>query len=269
MNNDSLPSVYFKGIKISNIDLIGVMERIDSVLVSNERGYICVNDTNNIILATKDRLMAQAVRESLISIADGTPLAWYAHSVGCRKIERISGMDLMVSFFATGNRYKHFLLGDTEQTTSRVINKAKSMNNGIQIMGHNPPFKEFDDNDNQKILEMLNMENPDIIWVSFGGGKQEKWMYSNIHKLNRGVMVGIGAAFKWYLGDIRTPPKIIQKMGMQWAFRVVPAFFRAPVKNWKKIRTGLARKIVFAAYFPWEVLRHRKSARDLLPVTRK
>ena len=155
--------------------------------------------------------LSKAINESLLSIADGAPLAWFAKLAGLKRIERVAGFDLLKGLLESPNGLKHFLLGDTEKTINQVIKKARKKNNSLSIAGYSPPFKnQFSEDDNILIFEKINNEDPDIIWVSFGGGKQEKWMHQNIHRLNRGIMAGVGAAFKFYTGNLYSPPKIIQ-----------------------------------------------------------
>ncbi len=195
----------------------------------------------------------QAINESLISIPDGTPLAWFGKLVGCNRIERIAGAELLRLMLEETHGLKHYLLGDTEETIQLVMEKAKRNNPSLLITGHSPPFKEeFDRNDTEAMLDRINKENPDIIWVCFGGPKQNKWMHQNYHLLNRGVMIGVGAAFRFYIGKIKIPPKIIQRIGMQWFFRMLD-----DPEKW--FRLGVPKRhLTLLANFPSEIVKARK-----------
>ena len=239
----------FRGVKIDNVRLENIMEIITAKI--NQKGYICVNDVRNVIIASGDRVFGNAINESLLSIADGTPLAWYGRLVGFKRIQRVAGFELMATMLESENSFKHYLLGDTEETISRVIEKARKTNANIRIVGQSPPFrKQFSEHENEMICEKINREDPDVIWVSFGGGKQEIWMHQNIDKLRRGVMVGVGAAFRFYIGDLYIPPKLFQKLGMQWVFRMIntPRAFHFYIRTFPK----------FCFYFPFEVLKGRR-----------
>ncbi len=259
MGTGKIENVYFMGVKIDNVSFADVHEKISKKLENNQKGYICLNDVGNIIGASQDRPFAEAINSSFLSLSDGTPLAWYGRLVGCREIERISGLDIMAGMIAANDGFRHFLLGDTEERIGRVIEKAREINGNIQISGYSPPFKEFDEEDNRLIMERLNRAAPDIIWVSFGGEKQEKWMFNNINKLDRGIMIGVGAAFKFLIGELKTPPRIVQKMGLQCVYRIVQCNLQDP-KHYFKITFNkiLKRKIIFVCHFPWEVLRSRR-----------
>ena len=73
-------------------------------------------------------------------------------------------------------------------------------------------------------------------------------MYQNMNRLNRGVMAGVGAAFKFYIGDLYIPPKIIQKMGMQWIFRMLdnPTF---------SVLNSLQKRMEFVIHCPFELIK--------------
>lgn len=251
--------VHYMGVRIDNIDYAGVSGKIRETLGDNGKAYICVNDVASVIMAGRDGEIFRAINSSMLSIADGTPLAWFGRLAGCGVIERISGMELMKNLFAENGGYRHYLLGDTDNTIGRVIEKARGANRGISIEGYSPPFKDFDEEDNRIIIGKLNEAGPDIVWVSLGGGKQDKWMYNNIKSLDRGVMIGVGAAFRWYTGDLRTPPATVQKMGLQWLYRVAHHLAENPGKNLRfVVGTIMKRNMIFVLHFPGELIKARR-----------
>ncbi len=241
--------VQFKNVKIDNLDYRGVYAKIKNNIET--KGYVCLTDVGVVMMATNDSELRQAVNESLISIPDGKPLAWYGVLLGCKKIERIAGAELLRRFLETDNGLSHFLLGDTEQTIAQVMEKARSANKYIRISGYSPPFKDtFTQDETRELFYKINKEKPDIVWVCFGGGKQDKWMHQHLHLLGRGVMIGVGAAFRFYIGKLKIPPQIIQDLGLQWFYRMM-----ANPKGW--LRKAAPKRIEFIVNFPVEVIKAR------------
>ena len=264
MRTEDVAYVKYDGVKISNISYRHVLETVTRTISDQRRGYICLTDVSNLIVATKNEQLRAAINESLLSLADGTPLVWYAWMVGCKEIERISGASLMRRLLGDVDGCKHYLLGDTDEIIARVMAEARRINPKIKISGHSPPFKEFDDADNHKIVEEIKNASPDIIWVSFGGGKQERWMKQNLNSIDYGVMIGVGAAFRFIIGDIITPPALFQKMGMQWLFRLVQAFMNNPQHCIKTVqeRQILTSKVTYLLNLPGEVKKARKQLKQ-------
>jgi len=250
LENNEIPDVRFLGVKISNIDYREIYQNIRHNI--DMAPYICLTNVTTVIWASADRELLEAINGSLISVPDGMPLVWYGRIVGCQNIARVPGPELMSRLLAERDGFKHFLLGDTEETIEKVKEKARKVNKKIIVSGYNPPFKdEFSEADNIDIFDRIYEKEPDIIWVSFGGGKQDKWMHRNRHRLKRGVMIGVGAAFRFYIGEIKAPPKIFQDMGLQWLFRMVstPGTIRPMLRTFPK----------FIFHFPREVIAARKT----------
>ena len=63
--------------------------------------------------------------------------------------------------------------------------------------------------------------NPDIVWISLGFPKQEKFIYE--FKNNFATMsnlVGIGAVFEWVAGTKIKAPEFLANLGLEWIFRL-------------------------------------------------
>lgn len=265
MRYEDIAHIEYGNVKINNIGYRNVRNVLITTIQDNERGYVCLNDVGNIYAATRDERMRSAINGSLLSLADGVPLAWYGWMVGCKEIERISGASLMARLLTDLTGCRHYLLGDTEQTIEKVISKARELNKDIDITGYSPPFREFTEEDDRSIMERVRKAGPDIVWVSFGGRKQEKWMSLNVTRLDRGVMIGAGAAFRWLIGELVAPPPIFQKIGMQFFFRLAQDLFKNP-RAWLAYnhkRELLKSRIVFMVNLPQEILRARKQLKVL------
>ena len=71
-----------------------------------------------------------------------------------------------------------------------------------------------------RITNSINKSKVDILFVALGAPKQELWMYKNKKNL-RCVMIGIGAAIDFISGNKKLPPKIFEKLGFAWLFRLI------------------------------------------------
>jgi N-acetylglucosaminyldiphosphoundecaprenol N-acetyl-beta-D-mannosaminyltransferase len=258
-DNTEYSFVEFMKIKINTLTCHEAVQVMMTAIAMGQTGYVCLTDVGNVVSASHDERLQVAINNSLLSLPDGAPLATYARLAGYKKTERISGMRLMEHLFAEKAGLSHYLLGDTEQTINKVISKAKGIDQNISITGYSPPFRHFTPQDNRNIIEKIHHANPDIIWVSFGGGKQEKWMLNNIGQLGKGIMIGAGAAFKWFTGDLKTPPQIFQKLCLQWFFRLISEIAKDPKKGKTLFLERQLRKFpVFLMNFPVELAAARR-----------
>ncbi len=92
---------------------------------------------------------------------------------------------------------------------SRLLDPRKGLEASLKLLQ--------DDMFNHHLLT----EKIDIMFVAFGHGKQEKWIYKNLPKLNTRVMMGVGGAFDYLSGEVPRAPEMIRQMGMEWLFRLM------------------------------------------------
>jgi N-acetylglucosaminyldiphosphoundecaprenol N-acetyl-beta-D-mannosaminyltransferase len=168
-------------------------------------------------------LLKKAINDSFISLPDGRPISILARLKGIKDMERVAGPDFMTEIFrkTSGSDIKHFFLGDTGDILEKLLKKINK-NYDLQIAGsYSPDFGVWNKEIDEEIIKRINDSEADFIWVALGGGKQEIWMNENYNKLNKGIMTGVGAGFRFFTGDIKRAPLLFQKMGFEWLFRLV------------------------------------------------
>ena len=58
------------------------------------------------------------------------------------------------------------------------------------------------------VVKRINETKPDFVWVGLGAPKQEKWMAAHQGVID-GFMVGVGAGFDYFAGNIERAPEWI------------------------------------------------------------
>ena len=107
---------------------------------------------------------------------------------------------------------------DTLDKLKSVINEKYK---GAIICGMmSPPFRPLTVEEDEQIIKEINEANPDFIWVGLGAPKQEIWMAAHENKIS-GLMIGVGAAFDYESGNIKRAPKWMQKLNLEWLYRLL------------------------------------------------
>ncbi len=108
---------------------------------------------------------------------------------------------------------------------------------GLCIAGtYTPPFmNEFDDAENQRMLDAVNQSKPDVLFICLGTPKQEKWIARNLTNLNVPVSIGIGAALDMIAGNIYEPPRWVSGIGLEWLVKL----FQEPKRFWRRYLVGI------------------------------
>jgi N-acetylglucosaminyldiphosphoundecaprenol N-acetyl-beta-D-mannosaminyltransferase len=184
-------------------------------------------NTHVAALARTDAEFGEAMRKFDLICPDGMPLVWALNSrlpAAEKLTDRVYGPTLMLETIkATDGEpaFRHFLLGGRNETLAKLTGRFERLYPGAQISGvHSPPFGEWPDSEFETIVAKIRAARANLIWVGLGCPKQEIWIAANRHRLPPGVYFGIGAAFAFHAGEVRQAPPLVQRLGMEWAYRV-------------------------------------------------
>jgi len=232
------------GVDIDAIDLERACSLIEGWIQDSHRSYVCVAPVSTIIDCQKDNQYRDIINNADMVTPDGMPLVWIGKLRGNKIIERTYGPDLMVKFCQLSQQrgYRHFFLGGTPETSSRLQENLKRQFPELNIAGSvSPPFRAIDTSEDQTVLEQINEAKPDVLWVGLGSPKQDYWMRKHREKLDVPVMIGIGAAFDFHAGVKKQAPRWMQRMGLEWFFRLCCE----PKRLWKRYLVGNSEFIYY------------------------
>lgn len=179
-----------------------------------------------------------------MSLPDGRPISLLAKLKGIKDMDRVAGPDFMNEIFrkTSGTELRHFFLGDTDDILNKLKKKI-SVKYDLKIAGsYSPEFGKWTKEIDAGIIKRINDSEADFIWVALGGGKQEIWMNENYNKLNKGIMTGVGAGFRFFTGDIKRAPMVFQKLGFEWLFRLM----QQPGKMFTRYMTTLPFFVIYS-----------------------
>lgn len=149
-----------------------------------------------------------------------------------------------------------FLLGSKPGVASQA---AKNLNTKYHILNtkyssgpllnqDGTPADKSQEKQDQEVVKMINRFRPHFLFVAFGPPKQEKWVVSNLNRLNCGLAMVIGGTLDYFAGRAPFPPKIFEKLGLEWLWRLITQPNRL-----KRILTAV---IVFPLKVYWYKLTH-------------
>jgi len=186
--------------------------RIEEAALSGNGGYVCVSNMRTVVYANKHNDYRVVMDNAFMCLPDGTPLVWMAKLWGLGNVQRTTGPDLFLSMLGTPeNGIRHFLLGDTEETLSALKSKYSQ---SLIVGTYSPAFCEVDEFDYEDIAQRIRESNADVVWIALRAPKQDFFAARLFEYLPDKVLIGVGAAFRFALGEIKHPSKMVQKMGL-------------------------------------------------------
>jgi N-acetylglucosaminyldiphosphoundecaprenol N-acetyl-beta-D-mannosaminyltransferase len=212
------------GVPIAIADYDTTMDVMDRVVERRERGYVCAAPVHALMAAQDDPVMNTALRDSTLTVPDGMPLVWAAKLLGERLTDRVYGPELMRRYSDRCAQKGHrvWLYGGRDQgSLAQLALTLRRRHPGIEIVGgYSPPFRSLTAGEERDVVERLNSDRPDVLWVGIGVPKQEKWMSRMRGRLDVPVMCGVGAAFDFHAGRVSQAPPWMQDRGLEWIYRI-------------------------------------------------
>ena len=208
-------------INVTNMD--DTIAYITDNLEELRGNYICVSNVHTTVMSLRDKKYRRIQNSAAMALPDGQPLAIVSRRRGYTQAQRVPGPDLMPAVLELSQErgYTHYFYGSTEQTLDKLKKVLQAKYPRLKIAGmYAPPFRELTEEEDQKIVRRINDSGADFVWVALGAPKQEKWMYTHRNRI-QGLMIGVGAAFDFMAGTVKRAPMWMQKLCMEWVFRIM------------------------------------------------
>ena len=165
-----------------------------------QKGYICVADGVVMNTANRDPDYLAVVNGGMFAICDSGWVPLYLKSIYGVRHEQYCGSDIFKDIVSS-HKYRMMFLGTNQTVLDGLRRELEKMNPDVSEMQFvELPFRAVEDFDYPEIAKMVNEDGAHIIWVALGAPKQEKFMNRLLPFLDHGVMIGVGAAFKFYSG---------------------------------------------------------------------
>jgi N-acetylglucosaminyldiphosphoundecaprenol N-acetyl-beta-D-mannosaminyltransferase len=194
-----------------------------------------------VTLAQRDREFAEAMMSADLAVPDGISVVAASRLLRVPIPERVAGGDLMERLCGEAAHYgfRVFFLGGLPGAAIMAAHNLRRKYPGLKICGTCCPPMDFENDpaEEERVLQLVNAHEPDLLCVAFGAPKQEIWMQRNRNRLRVGAILPVGAAFDTQSGLRRRAPAIFQRLALEWLFRLA----MEPLRLWRRYLFGNAQ----------------------------
>lgn len=208
-------------------NVITMDETIDDAIAHIGRrkpGYYITANADFIAQAHNNEALKDILFHADRVVCDGMPLVWLSKYFKPELPERVAGSDMVFRLFeeAQKREWKVFFLGTDDATLEMTKGILEQNYQGIQIVGtYAPPYGTVESWPNDDILKRIKQTTPDLLLVAVGCPKQEYWISRFYRESGVPLSIGIGASLDFICGSQTRAPAWIQKIGMEWMWRML------------------------------------------------
>lgn len=210
------------GINLNSMSLEDSVDYIRKLAKDKSGGYLCFINVHTITESQWNLGLAKALNGAVLGAIDGVPLIWLAKALGYHIGGRVAGPDFIMNLIHKEFSLAHGFIGGMPGVADKIIEIL-----GVQGVSLCPPVREFSEkNVKEDLIGFFNKcdelkMNPTYIWVGLGAPKQELWIAEATRLYPSKLFFGIGAAFDFISGKKSRAPLWMQKMGLEWFYRLI------------------------------------------------
>ncbi len=189
----------------------------------------CVVNVAKLIAMRGDRHLNTAVNACDIINIDGQGVVWGARLCGLDIPERVAGIDLFHQLLRASQKrgYPVFLLGAREEVVARATETLSQTYPGLVIAGsHHGYFWD----DEASVVERIAGSRARLLFVAISSPRKETFINRWKNELGVDFVMGVGGTFDVVAGKTRRAPVWMQKVGLEWLYRLL----QEPGRMWKR-----------------------------------
>jgi N-acetylglucosaminyldiphosphoundecaprenol N-acetyl-beta-D-mannosaminyltransferase len=208
------------GCPIDRVGIDDAVERCRELIEDTGRPakQVSVNAAK-LVAIREDPQLQELIRRCDLVTADGQSVVWASHLLGDALPERVAGIDLMQRLLelAEDRGHRVFFLGATPQVLARAVATVKSRHPRLHVAGSRDGY--FGPDEEQQVRDEIRAAAPDILFVAMTSPRKEEWVAA-ADELEVGFAMGVGGSLDVLAGVVRRAPRIVQRLGLEWLFRL-------------------------------------------------
>ena len=212
----------FGDIPIDRLSVERALERIDDWLVQGRRrGYVLAMNPEKVLALQRSPDLLEFFKGATVLIADGVGVVLASRLLGGVRVPRVVGTDLMLALceFAAERGHSIYLYGGKKEVNEEAGQILSRRFPGLRLVGSCDGYVPDDETD--RVLESINSARPDILFIALGSPMQERWLQAHLPSLDVGVCQTVGGSLDAITGTVKRPPRVVQRMGLEWLYRLV------------------------------------------------
>jgi N-acetylglucosaminyldiphosphoundecaprenol N-acetyl-beta-D-mannosaminyltransferase len=215
--------VWIWGVPFSPMTRAEAAETVMALVGAGRPSMFITANTHYTMLCHENPELRGVNSRAAFVLADGAPLVWASRWRSTPLPERVAGSDLIFDLcgLAEDRGYRPFLLGGEEGVAEAAARRLVARFPGLRIAGTACPSPvEVAARGGEDLIERIRDTRPDLLFAALGQPKGELWLDRHLDRLGVPVCVQIGASLDFIAGRVSRAPRWVQRLGMEWAYRM-------------------------------------------------
>ena len=208
------------GVGIDVLTRDQAMARIEALVAAPEPSLVAFVNAHTVNVAATDPAFRAVLSDAALVLNDGAGMALGGRLLGRPFPENLNGSDLMplVLDLAAARGWGVFFLGGRDGVAASAAALLQESRPRLRICGtrhgHFPP------SESAAVAAAIRETGAELVLVAMGNPKQELWLARWLPATGASAGFGVGAFFDFQSGRVSRAPAWMNRLGIEWAFRL-------------------------------------------------
>jgi N-acetylglucosaminyldiphosphoundecaprenol N-acetyl-beta-D-mannosaminyltransferase len=208
------------GCPLDSVTMDEAVARCEQAIES--RGYLQHMSINaaKLVALRDDPEMRDAITPCGLITADGQSVVWAARVLGAKLPERVAGIDLMTRLLEAANAkgYGVYVLGARREVLDTALERLRERYPALKVAGSRDGY--YADDEAAAVSEEIRGSGADILFVAMSSPRKEYFLGERGDSLGVPFTMGVGGSIDVIAGLTRRAPRLLQRTGLEWAYRL-------------------------------------------------
>lgn len=209
------------GTPVDRLDMVQSVRRCVHAIESGEYLQHVVVNVAKLIALQDDNSLREIVHRCAVINADGQGVVWASRLLGDPLPERVAGIDLMFNLLAVAEQrgFRVYVLGTRAEVLQRAVARLRSDYPSLQLAGYRDGY--FDESEVETVCADIRDAHAQILFVAMSSPRKEYFLGEHGARLGVPFVMGVGGAIDIVAGTTRRAPLSLQRLGLEWLFRLL------------------------------------------------
>ncbi|HVF54436.1 MAG TPA: WecB/TagA/CpsF family glycosyltransferase [Actinomycetota bacterium] len=247
-------TVHVFGVPVARLTAEAALAEVERLYEDGNPTTVVYVNAHTLNLAAADPEYRALLMSAGLVLNDGAGLAIAGRLKGAPFPENLNGSDFnpRILELAARRGWRVFFLGGRPGVAELAVERLHERIPGFETAGSRNGFFRSDEADD--VVAEVREARPDLVMVALGNPRQELWLSDHLSATGAVIGVGVGAFFDFSAGVIPRAPKWMNRLGIEWLYRLS----REPRRLWRRYIMG---NPLFLGRLVAEIVRERRSAR--------
>jgi N-acetylglucosaminyldiphosphoundecaprenol N-acetyl-beta-D-mannosaminyltransferase len=209
------------GVGFDPVDLEGAVQAAAAMVDEPGPHLIVTANVELVMRARRAPDLQSILRRAALVVADGVGVVWGARRLGRPLPGRVPGIDLAGRLCGEAARrgWRVCLIGGAPGVAAEAANNLRRWHPGIDVTQALHGY--FGPEDEAAVTTAIRETAPTLLLAGLGSPRQERWLDRHLASLAVPLGIGVGGSLDVWAGRARRAPRLAQKLGLEWCYRLI------------------------------------------------